>query len=87
MSKKMELEIAFKSSNVRVQETKSGKTLVWQRGGYLGADGWDVVFDVFCPSGVAYPIGSYLFNLVLKADQWGSLQVDVFNCEVTPIKG
>jgi len=82
----MFIEIEVKSTAVRQQTTKRDNVLHWQKVGYDGGDDWPVVFDWFLPEGRPLPVGKHQVKLALKADQWGSLQVDPFNSEVVPAK-
>jgi len=80
----MQVEIEVKGQEVRRQETKSGKTLVWQKVGMNQGADWPVVFEVFLPDGNPVPLGKHRFEMRFKADQYGSLQLDTFNCRVLP---
>jgi len=81
----MLVPIEVRTNEVRQQQTKSGKTLHWQKAGMTQGDDFPVVFEVFLPDGVPMTVGKHQLDMHFKADQYGSLVVDTFNCRV--IKG
>jgi len=80
----MQTDIEVRSLEVRTQLTKSGKSLDWQKVGMVQGDDFPVVFEVFLPEGKPLSMGKHRLDLKFKADQWGSLVVDTFNCRVMP---
>jgi len=76
-------KIEVRSLETRVQNTKGGKTLHWQKVGLLQEDQFPLVFEVFLPEGRPLPLGQHQINLAYRADQWNSLQVDPFNSRVS----
>lgn len=76
------LDIEVRSLETRVQDTKAGKRLTWQKVGLLQKDQFPLVFEVFLPEGRPYPLGVHKIHLAFKTDTWNSLQVDPFNSKV-----
>jgi len=78
----MQMEIEVRSLETRKQLTKSEKTLTWQKAGIVQGNDFPVVFEMFLPDGNPVPLGKHRFEVKFKADQYGSLIVDTFNCRV-----
>lgn len=90
----MEMQVEVKSTALRVQSTKKGNRLFWQKVGLINGDEFPVVFNLFrgsvnqddnSPDPVALNPGKYIFMPVFESGQYGDLQISAFDSKVRAI--